>query len=59
MHKLDAETRRGIGKDKADMMLHYYVDGPNWLQQNKAPRKRQQEIMDMDATTDEWIVWKI
>lgn len=29
MHKLDAETRRGIGKDKPDMMLHYYVDGPN------------------------------
>lgn len=48
MHKLDAETRRGIGKDKPEMMLYYYVDGPAWLQENKV----QQEIMNVDVATD-------
>lgn len=28
MHKLDAEKRRGNGKDQPDMMHYYYVDRP-------------------------------
>lgn len=44
MHKVDAETRRGIGKKKPDMMLYYYVDGPSWLGQNQPPEKDSRKL---------------